>query len=150
PHPPPPSPFPYTTLFRSPLLLNCTSLLLLLVYAQEHLLPVRSIPWRRCGVRVVFGRPAGEDLGVVLVPGDALGHGDHGDLLEHDLLDLIHDLVLLSRVCGRGELLDELVGVGVVETPVITRCRLPERGRGLAVDRVPQFVPRRWAGQRGQ
>src|SRR5437588_2372258 len=113
---------------------------LFLVHPEHDLFPVGNVPgcWRR--VRVILRRPAGEHLGVVLIPGDALGDRDHGDLFEHDALDLLHDLVLLGAVgCGR-ELLDQLVGDGVVESAIVARRGLAE-GRGrLTVERVAELV----------
>src|SRR5438270_13572125 len=45
---------------------------LFLVDPEHDLFPIRNVPGRRRGIRVILGRPAGEHLRVVLVPGDAL------------------------------------------------------------------------------
>src|SRR5438128_632771 len=111
-----------------------------LVHPQQGLLPIGDVPGRRGGVGIVLGRPAGEALRAVLVPRYALRHRDDGHLLQHDPLDLLHDLVLLTAVGGAAKILDQLIGRRVGPALVVAGCRLSNCGRGLAVQGVAELV----------
>ena len=67
---------------------------------HQHPAEVRRDGRAGLRVRVALRRPAGEVTGVVLEPVDALDHRDHRQIREHDLLELIDDLVLLRRVAA--------------------------------------------------
>src|SRR5438270_264637 len=97
------------------------------VHLQEHLFPVGNVPGRRRCIGVVLRRPTRQRFGVVLVPGDAFRHRNHRDLLEHDPLDLVHDLVLLAAVRGARKLLDQPIGGSVGKATVVAGRLSPAR-----------------------
>ena len=63
----------------------------------------------RLGDRVVGTEPAIEALGAVFVPGRVVEHRDDGLVGPDTLLDGEHDLLLLGRIGGLGEVVDQLV-----------------------------------------
>src|SRR2546423_10983647 len=83
----------------------------------HHLLaPVRVVVRGWLRVWVGLGDPAAEGARVVLEPVDRLGDRDDGHLLQHDLLQLGHDRVLLAGVGGGGVGVDQRVR-GLVAVP---------------------------------
>src|SRR5579859_157993 len=81
---------------------------------QDDLLDVRGSVGAATGVRIAGGGPAGEVPGGVFVVVSASPQGDEGLILDEDLLDTLDGLHLHALVGGRGVLVQELVGFGVV------------------------------------
>src|SRR5215831_13204838 len=77
---------------------------------QQHLLHVRECVRGWLGVGVARGGPAAVVRGAVLVPVHRLHDRDDGQLGQHDLLQLVDDVVLLGRAGGGGVGLDQRVG----------------------------------------
>ncbi len=68
----------------------------------------------RLGDRVVGTEPAIEALGAVFVPGRVVEHRDDGLVGPDTLLDGEHDLLLLGRIGGLGEVVNQLVELGIL------------------------------------
>ena len=75
----------------------------------HHLAIVRERIGGWLSIRIRLRRPATDVRGVVLIPVDPLRGWDEGDVVDHDLLDLVHDLDLL-RLARPRVLIEEGVG----------------------------------------
>src|SRR6266496_1288727 len=76
----------------------------------QHLLaPVGIVVGSRLRVRVAFGDPAAEAAGVVLEPLAGLRDRDDRHVLQHHLLQLVHDRMLSSLARRRAVLVDQCV-----------------------------------------
>src|SRR5579863_907094 len=81
---------------------------------QDYLLVIRSGVGTATGIRVALIGPAGEVPGGVLVVVSTSPQGDEGLVLDEDLLDTLDGLHLHALIRGRGILVQELVGCGIV------------------------------------
>src|SRR5947209_11544516 len=75
---------------------------------EDHHLWCSRAPRARVGVGILLGRPAGEVLGAVGVPGVAHENRDVRKVVEEDLLELVGDLELTLMAGGAVELLQHL------------------------------------------
>src|SRR5207247_10293846 len=94
-----------------------------LIDVEEGDLPVGQVPRRRGRELIVLGRPSSEVLRGVLVPRDALRHRADGYVLEHDLLDLLDEIVLLGRIVGGPVLVEQRVQRRILVPAVVARRR---------------------------
>src|SRR5881227_4161253 len=81
---------------------------------QDDLLVIGSSVGATTGIRVALIGPSGEVPGGVLVVVSASPQGNERLVIDEDLLDTLDSLLLHSLISGRGVLVQELVGRGIV------------------------------------
>ena len=96
----------------------------------------------RLRIRIALRHPAGDVLGVVLVPVDALRDRNHRDEVDHHRLELLDDRVLRRGARGSAVLVDERVRLWIGIALPVRRCGLTDRRRVLRVEQLAQLVVR--------
>src|SRR5437667_231022 len=81
---------------------------------QDYLLVIRASVRTTTRIRVILIGPAGEVLGRVLVVVSTSPQRNERLVLDEDLLDTLDSLLLRRKIGGRGILVQELVGCGIL------------------------------------